>query len=588
MLETLTVKSVEPYEDLPYEWVSATAEFAVDPADAANARIIDLDRAPRGADGQVRFDADVRLLRPVSGGNGRALFAVPNRGMTMGIPFNGPSDTLLSPLTFDPTAVPPAGDAFLLRRGWTIAWCGWQWDVVRSSGALGLTAPVAEVEPGRLRVEFRPDMDQPEHALSDSSPLARFTEYPTVDVHDPEATLTVRTTPLGAARTVPRSEWRFTSPTSFAIDGGFRAFHYYRLVYRSSFAPVVGTGLLALRDFGAHLRAEHEYVFASGVSQCGRALRQLLFEGLNVDESGAQVFDGVFSQIASARRGEFNQRYGQPGLTHPLTPAYGAPLDTAALLARQRAIGGTPKIMFTNSSWEYWRGDAALIHQDARTGDDLPEDPDARAHLIAGTDHIGRVPELKKLMPTANPGNDLEPAFALRALFVQLEQWVCDGREPEPSQVPRRADGTATTREHVLDRIRTAFPDATLPAPESLPWTPVIDPDSTECPVELGDPLIALVSDVDEHGNEIAGIRLPDLAAGTAAYTGWNPRVHIDGLPDVLYEMMGSHLSRQSPATPDHSAIRDAANTLVDRRFLLPQDLDQAVANATDHTPDVP
>ncbi|WP_396230827.1 alpha/beta hydrolase domain-containing protein, partial [Frankia sp. EI5c] len=213
-------------------------------------------------------------------------------------------------------------------------------------------------------------------------------DYPTVDVADPDATLTVRTSPLGPRQDVPRARWRFTSPTRFTVDGGFQPFHYYELVYRSATAPVVGAGLLALRDLGSHLKARHDQVLATGSSQCGRLLRHFLFEGLNVDESGRQVFDGVFAEIASARRGEFNQRYGRPGLLHPLTPAYGPPHDTSSLLARQRALGGTPKIMFTNSSWEYWRGDGALLHQDAHTGEDLPEDPDARVHLLAGTDHL--------------------------------------------------------------------------------------------------------------------------------------------------------------------------------------------------------
>ncbi|WP_235946676.1 alpha/beta hydrolase domain-containing protein [Nocardia terrae] len=495
--------------------------------------------------------------------------------MTFGVPFNAGAGIPL----MDFFGVPAVDDAFLLRRGWTVAYCGWQWDVARETGALGLGAPVAEVEPGWLRVEFRPDVDQAEHALSDSGPLFSFTDYPTVDVEDLDATLTVRTSPMGARQVVARSAWRFTSPTTFEIDGGFRAFHFYELVYRSAFAPVVGTGLLALRDFGAWLRQDHEYVFATGISQCGRALRQFLYDGLNVDESGAQVFDGVFAQIASARRGEFNRRFGQPGLTHPLTPEYGAPLDTTALLARQRALGGTPKVMFTNSSWEYWRGDAALIHQDPRTGEDLPEDPDARAHLISGTDHLGSAAPFKKLMPLANPASNLDPALVLRALFIQLEQWVCDGRDPEPSQVPRRADGTAATRERVLEHIRARFPDAALPDAEYLPWTPVIDPYSTRWPLEYGDPLVALVSEVDEDGNELAGIRLPALAAGVAAYTGWNPRTHIDGLPDVLYELVGSRLADEDSNPPDPTVIRRAAQRLVDRRFLLPEDLERAVAD---------
>ncbi|MEG8184669.1 hypothetical protein GZH49_40295, partial [Nocardia terpenica] len=100
----------------------------------------------------------------------------------------------------------------------------------------------------------------------------------------------------------------------------------------------------------------------------------------------------------------------------------------------------------------------------------------------------------------------------------------------------------------------------------------------------LGDPLIALVSNIDNHGNETAGIRLPDLAAETAAYTGWNPRIHIDGLPDVLYELLGSRLS--TTTAPNHTAIRTAAQNLVDHRFLLPEDLDQAITNASAQAPD--
>lgn len=218
-------------------------------------------------------------------------------------------------------------DAFLPRRGWTVAWCGWQWDVPRTPTSLGLTAPVADVEPGWLRVEFRPDADQDDHALSDSNPLVSFSDYPTADRTDPQAVLTVRTSPMGPEQTVPRSRWRFTGDTRFEVEGGFRAFHWYRLRYRSAFAPVVGAGLLALRDFGASLRAGHSHVLTTGISQSGRVLRHLLHEGMNLDEHGNQVFDGVFAQVASARRGEFNQRYGQPALLHPLTPPT-APLST--------------------------------------------------------------------------------------------------------------------------------------------------------------------------------------------------------------------------------------------------------------------
>lgn len=563
MLESWDVASVRAFGDRPYEWVTATARFAVSPDTPGNDRIADLPLAPRAADGKVRFTADVRLLRPTSGGSGRALVVIPNRGRIGPVPFS--ADAPMTPGALD---VPAAGDGFLLDRGWTIAWCGWQWDV---TDGLALDAPVADVEPGWLRLEFRPDRVERDHALSDSGPMFRYTDYPTAGVDDPSAVLTVRTTPMGTPRTVPRSQWRFTSPTRFAVDGGFQPFHWYELTYRSGFAPVVGTGLLAVRDVAASLRTDHSHVFAYGVSQSGRFLRHFLHEGLNLAETGEQVFDGVFAHIASARRGEFNSRYAQPALTHPLNPAYGPPYDSAGLLARQRALGGVPKLMLTNSAWEYWRGDGALVHQDPHTGDDLPEDPSTRAHLLSGTDHLGAMPQLKALLPVANPVHGLDPSPVLRALLVQLVDWVCDGVEPSPSQVPRRADGTAVTRSSVLD----AFPSAARPDVEHLPWTPAVDPDSSALPLELGEPLVALVSAVDERGNEIAGIRLPEVAVGAAAYTGWNPRAPVDGLPEVLYEMVGSLLPATGAASP--VTAEAVVEALIADRFLLADDRDRAL-----------
>ena len=239
-----------------------------------------------------------------------------------------------------------------------------------------------------------------------------------------------------------------------------------------------------------------------------------------------------------------------------------------------------PKVVLTNSSWEYWRGDGALVHQDPVTGADLPEDPDARSYLISGTDHIGPAGEVKRMFPVGNPPHNLDPSLVVRALFVQLERWVVDGVEPAPSAVPRQADGTAVSRASVLE----AFPDAARPDVDDLPYTPEIDPDRVQWPLELGQPRIALVSAVDACGNEVAGIRLPAVQAGVAAYTGWNPRRHVDGLPDVLYDMVGSRLPARSasaaPAAPGEPELRAAARQLAGARFLLEEDVELAVRHA--------
>jgi hypothetical protein len=584
VLETFTVTKTSPVAGRPYEWVSAHAQYAVDPEDRGTARVADLGLVPRDPDGKVRFSGDVVLLRPTDGGNRRALLAVPNRGMAM-LPFCG------SAMRFVGSGeAADLGSGYLLNEGWTVALAGWQWDV--PEGFIGLTPPFVDVKPGWMRGDFRIDVPMAERGLSDAIPLGpgrpplAFAAYPTSDVDDPEAMLRVRVAQMGPSEIIPRSAWSFTSPTTLALEGGFQPNRWYELIYRSSRAPVVGTGLLAVRDFGAYLRDSHAGVFASGQSQCGRFLRELLFEGLNLAEDGRQVFDGVLIEIASARRGEFNRRYAQPGLLAPMMPEYGPPYDSSSLLDRQRERGGVPKVFFVNSAAEYWRGDAALVHQDPVTGADLPEDPDARAYLVSGTDHIGNMAgarQLKEMMPVANPPHFLDQGPVTKALFVQLQQWAVDGVQPTPSMVPRAADGTAVTRETVLE----SFPASTRPDPAVLPYTPEIDPDVVEWPLPLGEPRVALVSAVDERGNEIAGIRLPAVETGVAAYAGWNPRRHIDGLPDVLYDLFGGRLPRLSGQAPSVEDLRAAALGLADRRLILRADVDlvteQAIAELEQH-----
>ncbi len=575
MLESVDLRSVA-FGDRGYEWVTGTACFAADPEHRANLAVVDLALAPRGGDGLVRYEADVRILRPSEGGaNGRLLVVVPNRGMLGGVPFS--SD---APLQFDPAGVPDPGDGFLLESGWTVAWCGWQWDVVRGPGGLGLDAPVAATGPGRMRVEFRPDAPLDSHRLSDSSPLFRFWDYPAAEGDQADAQLSVRTTPMGAGRVLERESWHFGGSDTVHLEGGFQPFHWYELVYNCAFAPVVGAGLMAVRDFAAWLGRDHDRTFAYGVSQSGRFLRQFLHDGMNADETGGGVFDGVLAHIASARRGEFNQRFGQPSLTHPLSPAYGPPYDAAGLLAPSRRDGVAPKLLCTNSSWEYWRGDGALLHQDPVTGEDLAEDPDCRCYLLAGTDHFGAVP-MKELLPVANPVHGLDPGPLLRALFMRLVDWVCHGVEPPASAVPRLADATAVARQQVL----SAFHDAVLPDPEHLPWTPALDPESTTWPLEWGPPTVALVSAVDEGGNERAGIRLPAVARPVQAFTGWNPRRPVESLPSVLYEFVGSRLPLQDGRPlPDRAVYRHQVSSwaahLVAQGYLLERDAERVTAEA--------
>ncbi|MCM6775100.1 alpha/beta hydrolase domain-containing protein [Nocardia sp. CDC159] len=420
----------------------------------------------------------------------------------------------------------------------------------------------------------------------------RFASYPTADVEDPDAVLTVRTSPNGERTVIPRDAWHFTDSTHIELDGGFQPYHWYELYYRTHRAPVAGCGLLAIRDIVSHLRSQgFERAFGFGVSQCGRLLRQFLWEGLNLDESGNQVFDGVFAHVASGARGEFNHRYAQPSLTGVDGFAALPPFDSTALLARQRESGGVPKVVLTNSASEYWRGDGSLVHVDPVTGDDLPEDPDVRVYALAGTDHFGPNP-IKEIMPGANPPHDLDPQPILRALLIALRQWVIDGQAPPPSRVPRVGDGTAVPAAKVLAQFdHVPRPDAdALPRPYRLDLGPDADRGIGRWPVEYGDPYLSLVPAVDEDGNEVAGVRLPEVAAPLAVYTGWNPRRAVDGLPNVLYERLGSKLpfppgrptitDRYSTRHAYAAAVRAAANALVRERLLLAGDVETVVERA--------
>lgn len=591
-VESIHVNTVYPHSDSRYEWVEATVDFAVDPELLANRRIVDLELAPRDADGLVRYDADLKVLRPVGGGNGKLLFVVPNRGM--------------------PTHAPWLKNGFLLDRGYTIVSCGWQWDVQRGPATLGLSAPQADVPPGFMRLEWRSDSASADHPLSFTVPeidalpagadaLFTFADYPTVDIDDREAVLSVRTSPDAEPTVIARESWRFTDETHLTLDGGFLPFHWYELVYRTSRTPVVGCGLLAIRDVVSHLRSGAfiagsagvgiDHAFAYGVSQAGRLMRQFLAEGLNVDETGMTVFDGVFSEFASATTGEFNHRYAQPSMAQVIGFGNMAPFAPAELLARQRELGSVPKTIFTNSATEYWNSGGALLHVDPQTGADLPEDPDVRTYLLASTDHFGSS-KLKEAFPAANPVHRLDVTPVNRALFVALEDWVCEGIEPPASKVPRTSDGTAVARKEVL----SFFSHTNAPDPSALSHARYIDlgPDAHRgigrWPIRLGEPYVDLVSAVDEDGNEVAGIRLPSVAAPLAAYTGWNPRRHIDELPDVLYERVGSKLAfppgrpsviERYPSREDYvAAARTAAQSLVAERFLLADEVEAVVAKA--------
>jgi hypothetical protein len=621
-----------------YERIDGIAHFAVDPANPANVAIVDLDRAARRDDGLVHFAADFCLLQPAdpARGNGKLLFDVVNRGRKPALerllrarPAAAPSDRI------DP------GDGFLLRDGWTLAWCGWQWDVVRSAALLGFEAPRAldqgrPVE-GSIEVQFQPNEPVRDQLLANRV----HQPYPVADVDQADALLQVADWPDGPRQVIPRSRWRFARDVDGRpvadenrvwLDTGFEPGRIYDVIYRTRECPVVGTGLLAVRDFNAFLRRAEtvsgnpsagriEHALGFGVSQSGRVLRQYLSSGLNLDESGQQVFDGLLIHVAGERRGEFNQRYGQPSVQ--FTPGFGHqgpfhddpqtdPITghSAGFLDPQRAVGGVPKLVYTNSGAEYWRGGASLIHTDLAGERDAEPSADTRIYSFASAQHTpGVVPQVN-YNPTegargAHGFNTVDYSPLLRAALVNLDRWVTAGQEPPPSAFPRLADGTAKPACEVVGAYR-GIPGMNLPDPERLPLLRRFDlgPEAGRgigrWPAIPGERYPAFVSAVDADGNELAGLRLPDLTVPLATNAPWNPRHPETGAPELIIAMQGSTIpfpataaERARTGDPRRSIeeryrdrddylvqVRAAAEALVAQRLVLPEDIDYIVATS--------
>ncbi|MFN0069864.1 MAG: alpha/beta hydrolase domain-containing protein [Chloroflexota bacterium] len=618
-----------------YERIDGLLHFRAHPDHASNQHIVDIEYAPRTDNGYVVFTADFCLLQPIipERGTGNLLLEVPNRGRKL-----VPRMINHSSAEEVPTADIPPGDGFLMRHGWSLAWCGWQWDVVQSPALMGLNPPMAEQDGspivGNVLVEFQPNERLAHKILANRV----HHPYPAADLNDPTAVLTVRNWPGASRSLISRDQWQFArdiagtpvaDDTHVWLAGGFEAGKVYELVYRSRISPVVGAGLLAVRDTVAFLRGGSamdgnpaagriQHVLGFGMSQSGRFLRHFLHLGLNVDEAGHQVFDGLHIHVAGARRGEFNQRYGQPSVQN--TPSFGHLFPfahdeytdsvtdrTDGLLRRQRSLGSVPRIIETNTTAEYWRGDGALGHISLDGQRDLPLPPEVRNYHFSSTQHgLGVVPLVNHDPNEGSRGahdfNAVDYAPLLRAALDNLLNWVVESVEPPPSKYPRLADGSLVTASQALRPFET-IPGVETPNQDLAPFIQRLDLGELQergigqYPAIAGERYPTLVPAVDADGNEIGGLRTPDLEVPVCTYTGWNPRHRSTGGPGQIISMNGSTFpfpvtreARQASNDPRLSIaeryasrtdyldrVREAADELIAGRYMLEEDLELAM-----------
>ena len=542
----------------PYEKLAGTVFFEIDPSDPHNKAIADIDLAPRNSRGRVEFSADLFILTPQdpARASGSVLFEISNRGgKGLLTTFNrGTAST-------DPMQPEHFGDGLLMRNGFTLVWVGWEFDVV----GLGIKPPTA-VKNGSPIVEAIAalavvDARATEITFSDV-PL-----YPPFDPNDETATLTVRDSIWSAPTALPRRSWQFVPPDAdaggrcrgmkcprIAMASGFEAGRIYEVKYRASNPPVAGVGMAAVRDVasamknGGNVPVHGRFFHIYGASQSGRFLRQFLYDGFNADEKDRRVFDGVMPHIAGAGRGDFNQRFSQAvgldqfaALKFPFTdaPERDAVTNrTDGVLAKYRA-DQQPRVIYTNSSVEYWGTGraAALIHTSIDGTTDLALPANVRVYHFAGTQHgpaafppraaLGAGPNARGV--GAQLPNPTPHTIGLRALVLALDRWVRDGVEPPASKYPRLSDGTLTTVAALRwPALKNVMSPKSIPEPRRAS----VDAPSGAWPF--------LVPQLDEDGNELAGIRLPDQAVPIGTLTGWNFRTPSSGNPNAIVPLLGS------------------------------------------------
>ena len=593
----------------PYEAITAEVKYAVDPSLAANQQIVDLDKAPLNQAGNVEFNGNLTLIQPSQAAPTCLLIDVPNRGRRITGMFNrvNPAEALNDPFT--------AGDGFLYRHGFSVLSIGWQFDVVEG---MQICVPTAQVDGKELSGEV---VCQMQTGRNTSSLFFGQTTFP---IYKPSGRgrLYRREHTRAVYDRVPDDSWRFgrlvngefhASEHFICSELGFEKGVVYTLVYETERAPVVGLGLLALRDATSYFRYDLNQprlfrrapnTIAFGASQTGRVLRHFVSLGLNADEQGRTVFDAVIPHIAGGQRGDFNHRYAQPGsmgvpAAGQLFPfSFGSSHDvfTHQTASLRDADSTNVKVLATNTSWEYWRGDAALSHVETDGNKDIELSKNDRAYLFSGTHHInGILPLTSQLLLNGEhvcyPLNTISYTPLIRAVLLNALRWIVDEIEPPPSNVPTIRDSTLVSRTHVIQKFRSngnfpRLPDpAVLTGLNALDLGPQIEQGICSFPAHLLQPYVDLVSDVDPTLNEVAGIRLPEIELPIGIHTGWNPRHEQHGAATQTATFAG--LSSYAIAATDlpqrvfvEEQVHKCVDRLIDQRYVLAEDRDLVIENA--------
>jgi hypothetical protein len=617
-----------------YEKLVGTAFGELDPTDPKNSVITDIGLAPTTG-GRVQYSFTFYILKPMSKGNHKAMYEPPNRGSklwgTLGR-FPGGNDPG-SVTASTPANAAVLASAFLMPRGYTLIWSGWDFAAGTSTANFNSTI--------NLPIAHNPDgstITGPafEYIVSPTGPYAL--NYPAADPTDKtHALLTHRVHLDDPPVPIDSTVWGYNA-TGTAITlptPGFVANDIYEFSYTAKDPTVNGVGFAAIRDWNAFLRYETkddfgndnplagdiQRIYTEVVSQPGRLLNDFRHLGFNQAENGKQVFDAMMQWIAAGDGINMNYRWSQTGRTERnrqdhlfaegvfpfsnVTTTDSISHERDSRLTRCRETHTCPESAEIYSANEYWVKAASLFHTTPDGTRDLPDSRYSRLYFISSHQHgTGNSASRGNCQQFQNP---LNSAPIQRALWIDLDEKVNHGTPMPPTEVPRLWNGTL---QPPLPQSGMGFPHIPGVTYTGLKTTryrfdygasyydngiPTINPPHIAPPYEdnsqNGPIYPSFIPKTDSDGNDIAGVRLPDVAVPLATYTGWALRSGVwadDGcessgqfipFPKTAADRMSSGDPRTSVAEryPTYGSyytkVSHAIHHLVRRRLMLPEDV---------------
>ena len=617
-----------------YMKISGWAYGEVDPDNSLNSIIQDIQLAKRNPRGRVEYTTQFILLRPfnMSKCNGILFLSLPNRGNVF------PPDTALLKRgyiylwTAWQGDVLPGNNRIIMEVPVAKDSSGEITGKIRTEFEVGDVTKTLNLSSGYF--SGLTHHSYPAVKLDNSG--ATLTKR----VHEEDERQPIPNTDWAFADCSVREFPGFPDKERISLKGGFDPNYIYELTYTGKDPLVMGLGFAAIRDvasfFKYELRDERGHqnplviqgnpntpikaAIMQGVSQCGNFTRTFLQLGFNESENKKIVFEGVNDHIGT-RRVSLNVRFGRPGgggtqREDHLFPSHEPPFTWDVTLEPISGVKGgilekcvqtntCPRIIQTLSSTEYWQLRASLRTTDPYGKKDIPIPNDVRIYLFNSTQHA---PFKMSDKVSGFSTNDNSYAVNLRALVIALENWVLNNKQP-PASVYPRIDNNTLVRPDKKTIGWTDIPGVPYSGKVNegalIDYGPGYDYKYVsgilrEPPVVMKDKFYhVLVPKVDKDDNELGGIRNTTVMVPLGTYTGWSLRQKgygegdLNALNGMFIPFKNTKAERTAAGDSRLSleeryqthegyvaAVKKAADELVAKGFLLPEDAAQIVAAA--------